>query len=93
MNNDSLISDADINELPEPQRALAEAVGIDALMKFADNFGGERLYIPKSDSILRNMRDKRIREEFNGYNIRELSRKYDLSTVQIRNIVRKSETK
>ena len=33
-------------------------------------------------------RNRRVKKEYNGYNLKELAEKYNLTTVQIRNILK-----
>ena len=48
--------------------AIAELIGVEAFYKLAKEFGGATLYIPKPESLIRPVRDAKIKEEFNGYN-------------------------
>jgi Mor family transcriptional regulator len=66
---------------------LADAIGMDAVKQIIRTFGGEAIYIPKTESVLRASRDRAIYEEFDGSNYRELARKYNLSVPHIRVIV------
>lgn len=50
--------------------------------------GGERVYI-SSCPLDKNERDKAIRREFNGRNIRQMCEKYDLSRRSVYRIVNK----
>ena len=50
-------------------------------------YGGTFIYIPKIESLGRTVRDKMIKEEFDGSNYKELALKYGLTEVWIRNIV------
>ncbi|MCY9757395.1 hypothetical protein M5X00_24515 [Paenibacillus alvei] len=72
--------------LPEPYRKYAELIGTDNLIKLARQNGGDHVYIPTMDFFLRPVRDRRIIEEYDGYNHRQLARKYDLSERRIREI-------
>ena len=53
-------------------RAIAEEIGTDNLLKLAVLVGGSTFYMPQAESILRPLRDLKIREEYNGYNIADL---------------------
>ena len=48
--------------------------------------GGSSLYIPSENSVTKPVRNKIIKEAFNG-NYKQLSRKFGISEVQVRNIV------
>ncbi len=60
-------------------KEIAEMIGTDNLLKLSSLIGGSTFYLPKQKQILRPLRDKKIREEYNGYNSLELSQKYDVS--------------
>lgn len=83
----SLIDNLKIEDLNEEQQQLAELIGIENYCKLVQTFGGLSVYIPRIESFERMLRDESLREEFNGYNIRELSRKYGLTEVRVRSIV------
>ncbi len=74
------------DDLPDTYKQIA-FIGIDNIVKIAELFGGTWQYMPKLDSILKEARDREIKDEFNGYNYDELARKYNLSSQWIRNIV------
>lgn len=73
--------------------ALADTIGIEAVKQIIRTFGGETIYIPKTESVVRAGRDRTIYQEFHGTNYRELARKHNLSVQQIRNIVRDQRRK
>lgn len=83
----SWISEIDPEELPEPYKTLAYKIGINNTMTIAQMYQGVALYLPKLDGTISNLRDKKIRKEFNGYNYRELAIKYKLTERWIRQIV------
>ena len=47
-----------------------------------------RVYIPQADTLLIPIRDRLIREEYNGYNVYELCKKWDLGESMVRTIIR-----
>ncbi|MBQ7794788.1 MAG: hypothetical protein IJ366_09780 [Clostridia bacterium] len=75
-------------ELPEPYEQIAETIGVDNTIRLAKIFSGERVYFPKWEAVERPLRNKKILEEFNGYNYRMLARKYGLTVTMIRQIVK-----
>ena len=83
---DIAIDQAQDDDLPEKFYTIANEIGIDNTIKLAKVIGGEYIYIPKVDKILASIRNKNIRKEFNGYNYKELGKKYNLTEIQIRNI-------
>lgn len=72
--------------LPEPYAYYANIIGMDNFCKMAEKLGGTTIYIPKYDSIFRNLRNEKIKKEFNGYNYQELAIKYDVCERTVRNI-------
>ncbi|MFA5105236.1 MAG: Mor transcription activator family protein [Candidatus Margulisiibacteriota bacterium] len=76
-----------VKELPENLKELSEVIGVEALLKLVDSFGGESIYINKRETVDRWSRNCRIRSEFTGANYRELARLHGLTVAMIRNIV------
>ena len=77
--------------LPDQYRSMAETIGVDNLLRLMIEFGGTYHYIPKADALMRNIRDRRIVADYNGYNLKQLAYKYQLSEVAIYNILRGSQ--
>jgi len=69
------------HEVPE---TFSEALAVE----IAKQLGGERVYI-SSCPLDKDERDKAIRKEFNGRNIRQMCEKYDLSRRTVYRIVNK----
>lgn len=69
------------------QKAIAEIIGIEAYISLVKNYGGTSIYILKEDSLIRGIRDSKIKSEFNGYNYSYLAKKYKLTDRTIRDIV------
>jgi Mor family transcriptional regulator len=76
-----------LDKLPEPHRKLAEVIGVEAMMRFCETYGGMSFTVPKMDKILAAERNGHIRREYNGYNASALARKYGLSKRMIEMIV------
>lgn len=76
-----------LEQLPEPYQSIARDIGIEHTLKLADLYQGTGLYFPKLDGLLRDIRDQRIREDFDGGNYKELARKYDLTERWVYEIV------
>lgn len=73
-------------ELPEPYPYLAQIIGLEATLKIAMELGGESVYFRKLGVRMRN---RRILEEYNGYNIRKLAVKYAITQQRVRQILKK----
>ncbi|MDD3164993.1 MAG: Mor transcription activator family protein [Oscillospiraceae bacterium] len=76
-----------LNDIAEEYRDIAEVIGLEAFRQLTQLCGGQNLYIPKFESILRGSRDRDIRARFDGGNYRALARQYHLSERQIRKII------
>jgi len=81
-----------IEDLPEKFRDVAELLGMENAMKLVDFCGGDHVYVPKRNMILKPSKYRDIYDEYksckdtDGY--RRLSQKYDLTVNRIREIVR-----
>ena len=75
-------------DMTEEQQMLIDIMGMDAFMELVQTCGGAYVYIPKEDNLIRPIRNRTIRKEFNGRNFKELAVKYGLASMQIRNIVK-----
>ncbi|THA21140.1 transcriptional regulator [Histophilus somni] len=67
----------------------AKQLSIDIAHKIANAWGGEVIYIPRNLALLLSERDHKIWQEFNGFNHRELSRKYSVSMAWVYQIVKR----
>ena len=65
---------------------LAELLGTENMLTLVESYSGMIIYIPKLDSLLRNIRDRRIRQEYDGTNTRALALKYDVSESWVKRI-------
>lgn len=83
----SALDRVQMSDLDEEQQQVAELIGLDNYKRLVSVFGGLSIYIPKADAWERMARDEQIREEFDGYNFKELARRYGLTEVRIRSIV------
>ena len=77
-----------INDIPDSIKDVVEVIGIDAFKGLVKIAGGSNLYIPNESNLVKPIRNRRIKEEFNG-SYRDISIKYGISEVQARNIVKK----
>ncbi len=71
-------------ELPHVYRELADLIGVENALRIAAYYAGRTVYFPYVDRLIRN---EIIRQEYKGYNVKELAERYRLSERQIRNIV------
>jgi Mor family transcriptional regulator len=67
---------------------LLDIIGFELFMKVLEVFSGGSLYFPKKESVSRLVRNKMIRDEYDGSNIKILAAKYNISTRHIRVILK-----
>lgn len=82
-----LIQTAKLEELSPEMREMAELIGLENVIALSKRFHSDTVYFPCVNSILMSARNHKIIEEFTGYNLKELSRKYGISQTQIRYII------
>ena len=68
-------------------KSIAEEIGTDNLLKLAMLVGGSTFYMPQAESILRPLRNQKIKEEYNGYNSEELAQKYGITPRRVQCII------
>lgn len=83
----SVLDGLQMEDLSEVWQQIAGIIGLENVKRLYKEFPGTNVYVPKLDELERSDRNKRIRAEFDGYNFRELGKKYGLTEVTIRNIV------
>ena len=74
-------------DLPEVYQEMAEVIGVEATVHLARTFSGTSVYFPKLERALLALRNQAIRREFDGANIKLLSRRWNLSARHVRQIV------
>lgn len=84
---DDFSKELTLDMMPEGHyRDIAVAIGPENFYKLAKVVGGSTLYIPLAESLVRPVRDARIKEEFNGSNHIELANKYGVTERWVRQI-------
>mgnify|MGYP004516291521 FL=1 len=76
------------SDFPDSVKDVIDVIGIDAFKGLVKLAGGSLLYIPNESNLVKPIRNRRIREEFKG-SYRDISMKYGISEVQVRNIINK----
>lgn len=75
-------------QVPPEIQWLSELVGMEHFLQILDTAGGECIYFPKRETLERPLRHQAILREYNGTNLRQLSRKYGVTDRCIRNILK-----
>ena len=76
------------SDVPDSVKDVVDVIGIDAFKGLVKLAGGSLLYIPNESNLVKPIRNRKIRDEFKG-SYREISMKYGISEVQVRNIINK----
>ena len=79
-----------IEDIPEEFVGIAKFMGINKFIEFCNEYGGIAIYFPSKKTLLRNGRNREIIKMYNGKNIKDLARAFEISEVQVRNIIRTS---
>lgn len=66
---------------------LAVELAMKALMEMGKHAGGQYIYFPKMETLSRGVRDICIWDQFNGENVRELAKKFDLTVQRVYSII------
>ena len=74
------------DDLPDGVMDIVDSIGIDAFKDLVRLAGGSNLYIPNEASLVKGVRNRMIRDSFDG-DYRKVSRRFGISTAQVRNIV------
>ena len=75
------------DDLNEDDRQLAECIGLESFKKFVDTYGGLTYNVKKPETLCIDIRNRQIKQEFDGGNYKKLAVKYGLSEIMIRKIV------
>ena len=76
------------NDVPDSIKDVVDVIGIDAFKDLVKLAGGSLLYIPNESNLVKPIRNRMIKEEFNG-SYKDISAKFGISEVQVRNIINK----
>lgn len=76
------------NDLPDSVKDIVDVIGIDAFRDLVKLAGGSLVYIPNESNLVKPVRNRRIKEEFKG-SYKDISMRYGISEVQVRNILNK----
>ena len=80
-----------ISDLPPQFENIAIELGIDKIKALFKEFGGTSVYFPTEKMIYKEARNREILSEFNGFNIKELASKYNMSESYVRAIIRQKK--
>lgn len=84
----ALIRETTLEDIAESYRPVVQIIGIEKFIELSEYAKGDELYFPKKENIIAPARNRRIKKEWDGYNLKELAEKYNLTTKQIGNILK-----
>lgn len=84
----ALVDEIQMEFLSETQREIAEIIGIDSYRELVAVFGGERINIPKVETIMKDRIPDVVRREYNGENHRELAHRLNLTVREVDRIIK-----
>lgn len=82
-----------ISDLPPQFESLASQLGIEQTILLFKEFRGTCVYFPTEKMIFKEARNREIASNYNGFNIKELVLKYNMSESYIRSIINKHKRK
>lgn len=91
--NTKIIKNITLEDLPEIYQEVARAMGLENTIRLSELLGGQLIYFPKLDGVIKRKRDEAIKKEFDGANYRELARRYGITEQWIRRILIKDKKK
>lgn len=86
--------EVDIDKLPEVYKPLTELIGYENMLKMVALYGGTPYYVPKLDALQKALRDDQLMADYAaGRSPDQLARKYNLSVVQVYEIIKNMNRK
>lgn len=83
-----LTKETSMEDIAPSYRKVAQIVGVEKFIELSEYALGDEIYFPKVENILAPARNRRLKKEFTGDNVKELADKYDLTTKQVAYILR-----
>lgn len=85
---EELANETTMEDIADAYKPVVELIGLGNMLKLSQYSMGDKIYFPKAERILAPARNRKIRQDYNGYNSKDLATAYDLTTNQIMQIVR-----
>lgn len=82
-----------MEDLPEFGQEIAQIVGVQDALKILEALSGQEIYFPSPQQITKPVRDKLIKDSFDGNNFKQLAKKWGLSVRWVRKIVQERKAK
>lgn len=86
--------DAVPDDLPDTYQHIVDMVGYRNMLVLVANYSGGYLYVPKLDQLQRQLRDQNLMRDYGvGRTVQQLAHKYNLSVVQVYEIIKQQNLK
>lgn len=79
-------------DISENLEMLLEIVGKEKFLEIARMYGGSNVYIPTYSSAIKSARNREIIKKYNGFNVNNLAREYNMSVTHIKRILKEDIT-
>jgi hypothetical protein len=89
--NNSLLRQAALQnrgEIIAPYDTIIDLDGFGAICAFCDMLGGATVYVPAKRRVFQHCLEAEAIREYNGYNFKELKKKYEFSESHLRKILK-----
>lgn len=83
-----LIEDTAIEDIAPKYQPVVDIIGIEKFIELSEYAKGDELYFPKKENVIAPARNRRIKKEWNGTNLKELADRYGLTVKQIIHILK-----
>lgn len=85
---EELIAETTIDDIQDSKKPIASITGIKTFAELGEYAKGEELYFPTVENIIAPARNRRIKNEYNGYNEKDLAIRYGITIKQVINILK-----
>lgn len=76
----------------EDMSLMVALFGLEVAKKFVETFGGDAVYVPKPEAVIRAVRNRHIFNQYEkGSRYRELAARYNLTTRYVREIIKEQK--
>lgn len=83
-----LVEETTIKDISDKYKPIVNMIGVEGFVALSEYAKGDELYFPKVETIITPARNRRICKEYTGDNMKELAKKYNITVVQISNILK-----
>ena len=84
------IENVSMEDLSALHKEYAQVIGVEALLKLSEYFGGTQIYIPKREELIKHKIYRLVKKEYEEgkLGIKALARKYNISETTVYRLVK-----